>query len=739
MAKEVFFMKAIIMAGGEGIRLRPLTCGIPKPLVPVADQPVLRRIICLLAEHGIRKIAVTLQYLPGEIKNELKTIDHGELEISCYTETTPLGTAGSVKNCGDFLDEEFVVISGDALTDVDLTDAIRVHRQSGAKATLVVKRVGVPVEYGVVLADSNGQIVGFQEKPSWGEVANNLVNTGIYILSPEVMALCEKDRQTDFAKDIFPEMLRRNMKLMAYETQAYWCDIGDAAAYRKANIDSISGCVRLRLSGMELKPGLFVGKTTIVSGDVQMTPPVYRGDNCYIAHGCVLGGAVIGHGSVLDKGAAVSNSVVWNNVRIGESASVTDSILCDNTDIRYAAVVSNAILGSSVTVGKYAAVKDGAKLWPRVEVCPESVVRSNLKSAGSQQNICYSDRGVTAAGHFTPDFLSRIGCAFGTLKGRGAVIAVSHDGSGTAQMMASALQSGLAATGAAVKVCDEISLPVLRWICRTGVCDGGVHLSARMDGEERETTVRLLNEHGNDLNKAQRQKLKTIFNREDFCIAGEAHILPMSELADPEDYYIADLTALFPSPHKNLGFVGRKFDRSEREAVTACLIAKTYPEAPIFISVASALSAEQAAQKYGCQVIRCGSRIGDMMEEMEKYMHISGVYQQYLMLFDDFAFDLALSQHMPEERFPRVYTCEKTLRCDEERKGEILRHFTEQDPYRGQFEVFDGLYSKSKDGNIRICADEDKPEFHVYVESFDEEYAKDMLSEFSGILENLLQ
>lgn len=213
-------MIAIIMAGGEGSRLRPLTCNRPKPMVPVANRPMMSHIVDLLKIHGFTDVAVTLQYMPGFIKDHFGNGAGHCINMQYYVEEVPLGTAGSVKNCGKFLDETFLVISGDSLTDLDLSHAVEFHRRRGAMATLVLTRVECPLEYGVVITQPDGRIAQFLEKPAWGEVFSDTVNTGIYVLEPEVLDYIEPGRMFDFSKDLFPLLLREKSLFLVWCSRA---------------------------------------------------------------------------------------------------------------------------------------------------------------------------------------------------------------------------------------------------------------------------------------------------------------------------------------------------------------------------------------------------------------------------------------------------------------------------------------------------------------------------------------
>ena len=206
-------MKAVVMAGGEGSRLRPLTSGVPKPLVPVVGKPVMEHILRLLRKHGITDVVVTLQYLGSAIRDYFGDGSDFGVDITYVVEDAPLGTAGSVKNAQEYLTEPFIVISGDALTDIDLGAVMQYHREKGASATIVLTSVANPLEFGVVITNPDGTIKRFLEKPSWGEVFSDQVNTGIYVIEPEVLDLLSPGAVVDWSGDVFPKMLTNAMPL----------------------------------------------------------------------------------------------------------------------------------------------------------------------------------------------------------------------------------------------------------------------------------------------------------------------------------------------------------------------------------------------------------------------------------------------------------------------------------------------------------------------------------------------
>jgi len=246
-------MKAVVMAGGEGTRLRPLTSNQPKPMVPVAGKPCMEHIIELLRRHGMTDIVVTVAYLPQVIRGYFD--DGGELGVELHysVEETPLGTAGSVKNAAELLDETFLVISGDALCDFDLDALVDAHRRHGAVATLALYSVENPLEFGVVITDSDGRVERFLEKPSWGQVFSDTINTGVYVLEPEVLAAVPEGTSYDFSKQLFPDLLRRGKPVYGHLVEGYWQDIGNLDQYRKANFDALDGHVQLEVAGIRLR------------------------------------------------------------------------------------------------------------------------------------------------------------------------------------------------------------------------------------------------------------------------------------------------------------------------------------------------------------------------------------------------------------------------------------------------------------------------------------------------------
>jgi len=315
-------MKAVVMAGGEGSRLRPLTIGRPKPMVPIVNRPVMEHILLLLKKHGITEVVVTLQYLANVIQDYFGDGESLGMTLHYSVEDVPLGTAGSVKLAERLLDDTFLVISGDALTDYDLTSIIEYHKTKKAVATLTLTHVDNPLEYGVVITDNTGHIRQFLEKPSWSEVISDTINTGIYVLEPEVLKRCPSGQPFDFSQDLFPGLLIDGRPIYGYVPKGgYWTDVGTIEEYMRACFDALEGKVDMQIGDPGARPGLWCGPGAATSPAATINGPVYIGHDVKIAAGVVIDGpAVIGDNSSVEARAHIARSVLQGSCYVGERA-----------------------------------------------------------------------------------------------------------------------------------------------------------------------------------------------------------------------------------------------------------------------------------------------------------------------------------------------------------------------------------------------------------------------------------
>src|SRR3977135_1174766 len=313
-------MKGVVMARGEGIRLRPLTSRQPKPLVPVAGRPIMEHILLHLRRNQMRDVVATVQYLGASIRNYFGDGSEQGVALTYSVEDSPLGTAGSVMLARQQLTEPFVVISGDSLTDIDLAAAVRFHRERRAIATIVLKPVPNPLEYGVVVVDEGGAVQRFIEKPSWGEVISDLANTGIYILDPAVFDFFHAGENTDWSGDVFPKLLKQGEPVFGWVAPGVWEEWGSHSAYVKANFDCLEGRVKVDIPGKRVGESIWVHKDAEVSPSARIDGPALICAGAQVRGGAgVNGPCVVGGYTTIDTGAKVSNSIMWDHTYIGEN------------------------------------------------------------------------------------------------------------------------------------------------------------------------------------------------------------------------------------------------------------------------------------------------------------------------------------------------------------------------------------------------------------------------------------
>jgi|SRR5437588_3978065 len=315
-------MRAMVLAAGLGTRLRPLTYEITKPMVPVLDRPVMEHILDLLDEHRFEQVIANLHYFPDSIR------EHFGDRLSYRYEPELLGTAGGVRACSEFFGgEPFLVISGDALTDIDLGALRDAHRERGGIATLAVKRVEHTEEYGVVLHDRDGRVTGFQEKPARDEALSDLGNCGIYVFDPAIFDYFPKREFVDWATDVFPVLLDNDVAFHIHEIDSYWNDIGSLHELRSGTFDALCGKLRLHVHGEEVSPGIVAADKDVDLGGAEIEGPVWIGEGVRIgARVRLMGPVVLGDGA-----------------RVGARAQVRDSILFPGTELASDSILIGAI------------------------------------------------------------------------------------------------------------------------------------------------------------------------------------------------------------------------------------------------------------------------------------------------------------------------------------------------------------------------------------------------------------
>jgi mannose-1-phosphate guanylyltransferase/mannose-1-phosphate guanylyltransferase/phosphomannomutase len=318
----------MLLGAGLGTRLRPITNELPKPMVPILGEPVMGHILRLLDAHGFREVISNLHYLPERIRDHFHDGSDYGVQLEYSDEKELLGTAGGVRNVREFLgDETFLIISGDALTDIDLSALWARHREAGGIGTLALKRVEDPSQLGVVILNEEGRIQGFQEKPDAAEALSNLGSCGIYVFEPEIFDHFPEKPFVDWAQDVFPTVLDRDIPLYGHEIGDYWNDVGSLGELRQGNFDALTGKVRVEIDGSEISNGIWAGDSSTLEGQVLMEPPVYIGDDCTVgANARLTGPVVIGAGCTIGEGAVLSDVLVWQGTEVQAGSVLNDGI-----------------------------------------------------------------------------------------------------------------------------------------------------------------------------------------------------------------------------------------------------------------------------------------------------------------------------------------------------------------------------------------------------------------------------
>ncbi len=531
------------MAGGEGSRLRPLTSQRPKPLVPVAGRPIMEHILLLLRKHQMREVVATIQYLGANIRNYFGDGSDFGVDLTYTVEDSPLGTAGSVKLAESQLKDPFLVISGDALTDIDLGAAVRFHKQRKAMATIVLKPVANPLEYGVVVADEEGRVQRFLEKPSWGEVISDLANTGIYVLDPGVFGYFKAGEVVDWSGDVFPQLLKEGEAVYGWVADGYWEDVGSHGAYLKANFDCLEGKVAVEIPAVRVGDSYWVAEDAEVSPDARVDGPALVCAGAKVRHGAWINGpAVIGNNTTIDVGAKVSNSILWDHSYVGENCRLRGAVVCRAVTLKNGSLLEEGtVIGDEVVVGSGASVKANVRIWPNKEIEAGATVRESVIWAGSWKRGLFTSYGLTGLANveFTPEFAARLGAAVSALYPKGAQIGVARDYTRPARMISRAMSSGLVSSGANINDLESLSVPVARhWARRHRM--PSVHVQSS-PVDPRSVDIRIFDASGLDLDKRSERKLENLFFREDIRRVAYYEMGHVARRYEQSDRYLEEL------------------------------------------------------------------------------------------------------------------------------------------------------------------------------------------------------
>jgi mannose-1-phosphate guanylyltransferase len=358
-------MQVLILVGGEATRLRPLTCNMPKSMVPVLNIPFLEHVIHFLKGHAISEIILAQGYLPKPMEDHFQNGKRFDIQLIYALEASPMGTAGAVKNAERYLSDEFIVLNGDIFTDLDITSMLQFHRDRRAKVTIALTSVEDPTAYGLIETSSDGKITRFIEKPGWDQVTTNMINAGTYIINKEVLKQVPSQTNFSFERQLFPQLLEQDAPIYGYHSTAYWMDIGTPEKYLQLHFDLMKGAVKAytMVQGNTVK----IGQGCSIHPDTQFSGSVIIGDNCVISRGVKLfGPVVIGHSNTIGEDTVIESSITWDNNRFSTGVNLKECMVANDCFLDVNSFAEKSVLGDHIIISRNTRLGPGSRVWPPV-------------------------------------------------------------------------------------------------------------------------------------------------------------------------------------------------------------------------------------------------------------------------------------------------------------------------------------------------------------------------------------
>jgi mannose-1-phosphate guanylyltransferase/phosphomannomutase len=516
-------MQAVIMAGGFGTRLKPLTNNAPKPMIHIANKPMMEHVVNLLKSYGIKDLIVLLYVQPELIKNYFKDGSDLGVKIQYILAEEDYGTAGAVKNVENIIkDEQFVVISADIITDINLKKPIDFHIDRKSDATIVLTRVENPLSFGIVITDNEGRITKFLEKPTWSEVFSDTINTGIYILNQSVLKLIPEKREFDFSKDLFPILLKENKNLFGHISSGYWKDVGTLAEYRQSQLDIIAGKIDLNIEG-EFMPdrNIKISRKSIIDISCDVENSIF-GQEVHIFQNCKIKNCIIGDNCSIGENTSINGSVVAKNSKIGSNCDIQEAVLGYKTSVDNNVFIgSGAVISDVCHIGNGAVINPNVKIWPFKNVEDGAILSESLIWSDKWSAKIFGQYGITALANLeiTPEFASKLGAAFGATIGKNRTISVSRDSHKTSRLFSRAMMSGVLSVGVNVNDFSDTPISIVRYQAKQFKSYGGIHVR-KHPFDKKLLNIKFFDSNGLDMSSAGEQKIERLFFREDYLRVG---------------------------------------------------------------------------------------------------------------------------------------------------------------------------------------------------------------------------
>jgi len=530
-------MKAVVMAGGFGTRIQPLTNSIPKPMLPIMNRPMMEHTILNLRDLGITEFIVLLYFKPDIIKDYFKDGSELGIHITYVVPDDDYGTAGAVKLAQEYIgDENFIIISGDLVTNFDFQKIFDYHKSKNSKLTITLTSVENPLEFGVVIANDEGRIEKFLEKPSWGEVFSDTINTGIYIIEPEILDYIPKNENFDFGKDLFPMLMRKGIELTAGYASGYWRDVGNPESYRDVYEDLLGGEIKLKIEGEKhtFPDGvLFSEGSYELDKSIEIIGTVILGKNVTIKKGSKLSNVVIGNNVTIGQNSKIRNTVIWNDVSIGKNAMLDGCVICNNNHIgKNVTAKAGLILAEGCEIGQLVNVEKDVTIWPNKVIEDAAIVSHSVILGSKYKNSIFENGMVIGQSNveLSCEMATKLAEAFGAQLPVGSTVLVSRHYDKNSQMLKRAFLGGLLSAG--IDVIDYNAIPSSVMRCSLSFHDAysaGVYFHQKID-DPTSTVITFFNHEALRINhdvakKIEKAFFKETFRRVDYSRIGQIHTL----------------------------------------------------------------------------------------------------------------------------------------------------------------------------------------------------------------------
>jgi mannose-1-phosphate guanylyltransferase/phosphomannomutase len=542
-------MKAVVMAGGFGTRIQPLTASTPKPMLPVINKPMMEYIIEMLKNSGITEIVILLYFKPEVIKNYFGDGSDFGIKIHYVLPDDDYGTAGAVKKAEKYLDERFIIVSGDLVTDFNFREIIGFHEINNSKATITLTSVDDPLQFGVVITDKDRKILRFLEKPGWGEVFSDTINTGIYVFEPEILSYIPENKAFDFSKDLFPTLMNNKITIFGYNAKGYWRDVGNPNSYREVLNDILSGKIKIHFKGnkLEFENGvLYKGKNVDLKDDIKVLGTVVVDDNVSLNNKLVLENCVIGKGTKINSNTKIKNSVIWNNVAIDKNCKINNSVLCNNVILGQNVMAKQGcIIAENTEVGNYVVFEKDVMVWPNKQIEEESIISSNMIWGDKWKKKIFEGGKVSARTNveMTVEVGAKLGTALGSILPKGSSVLLSRDYHRASRMVKRSFLGGLLSAGVNVVDMRMTPIPVMRYILANGPEIIGAHIRQSAN-DPTHTEILFYDKDGIEINASVEKSIENYFFRENFRRVSHDEIGNISDRPGLTETYLKDFTKL---------------------------------------------------------------------------------------------------------------------------------------------------------------------------------------------------